>query len=323
MSNPMFDVVRADLEALEEGLLDAVGSPYGLVTEIGTHLVHAGGKRIRPGLCILAARSGKNFSLEHILPLAETLELIHTASLVHDDVIDGAGTRRGAETANARWGSQIAILSGDYIFARAFALIATEGYGGYILKRLSELVCNLSIGEIIQNEMIYKASRDLDAYYERIQKKTADFLEICCELGAVVGGLDPADAKALARYGHAIGMAFQITDDILDILQTEEQIGKPAGNDIRQGIVTLPVIRALSVSSDAKELETIVTNRKMTDEDVRRALAIVRETDGVDFAMKRADDYLAHAKVILPASLPKEVREAYEMVADFIGDRDF
>lgn len=319
----MFDVVRADLEALEEGLLDAVGSPYGLVTEIGTHLVHAGGKRIRPGLCILAARSGKNFSLERILPLAETLELIHTASLVHDDVIDGAGTRRGAETANARWGSQIAILSGDYIFARAFALIATEGYGGYILKRLSELVCNLSIGEIIQNEMIYKASRDLDAYYERIQKKTADFLEICCELGAVVGGLDPADAKALARYGHAIGMAFQITDDILDILQTEEQIGKPAGNDIRQGIVTLPVIRALSVSSDAKELETIVTNRKMTDEDVRRALAIVRETDGVDFAMKRADDYLVHAKEILPASLPKEVREAYEMVADFIGDRDF
>lgn len=319
----MFDVVRADLEALEEGLLDAVGSPYGLVTEIGTHLVHAGGKRIRPGLCILAARSGKNFSLERILPLAETLELIHTASLVHDDVIDGAGTRRGAETANARWGSQIAILSGDYIFARAFALIATEGYGGYILKRLSELVCNLSIGEIIQNEMIYKASRDLDAYYERIQKKTADFLEICCELGAVVGDLDPADAKALARYGHAIGMAFQITDDILDILQTEEQIGKPAGNDIRQGIVTLPVIRALSVSSDAKELETIVTNRKMTDEDVRRALAIVRETDGVDFAMKRADDYLAHAKEILPASLPKEVREAYEMVADFIGDRDF
>lgn len=319
----MFDVVRADLEALEERLLDAVGSPYGLVTEIGTHLVHAGGKRIRPGLCILAARSGKNFSLERILPLAETLELIHTASLVHDDVIDGAGTRRGAETANARWGSQIAILSGDYIFARAFALIATEGYGGYILKRLSELVCNLSVGEIIQNEMIYKASRDLDAYYERIQKKTADFLEICCELGAVVGGLDPADAKALARYGHAIGMAFQITDDILDILQTEEQIGKPAGNDIRQGIVTLPVIRALSVSSDAKELETIVTNRKMTDEDVRRALAIVRETDGVDFAMKRADDYLAHAKEILPASLPKEVREAYEMVADFIGDRDF
>lgn len=319
----MFDVVRADLEALEEGLLDAVGSPYGLVTEIGTHLVHAGGKRIRPGLCILAARSGKNFSLERILPLAETLELIHTASLVHDDVIDGAGTRRGAETANARWGSQIAILSGDYIFARAFALIATEGYGGYILKRLSELVCNLSIGEIIQNEMIYKASRDLDAYYERIQKKTADFLEICCELGAVVGGLDPVDAKALARYGHAIGMAFQITDDILDILQTEEQIGKPAGNDIRQGIVTLPVIRALSVSSDAKELETIVTNRKMTDEDVRRALAIVRETDGVDFAMKRADDYLAYAKKILPASLSKEVREAYEMVADFIGDRDF
>ena len=319
----MFDVLKGDLEVLEEGLLEAVGSSHALVEEIGTHLVNAGGKRIRPGLCILSARGGKDFSLARVLPLAEALELIHTASLVHDDVIDGAGARRGSDTANARWGSQIAILSGDYIFARAFTLIATEGYDGCILKRLSELVCNLSVGEIIQNEIVYKASRDMDAYYERIQKKTADFFEICCELGAIVGGLPKEDTDALAEYGHSIGMAFQITDDILDVLQTAEHIGKPVGNDIRQGIVTLPVIRALTVSPDAAELEKIVTNRKMTDADVARALSIIRATDGVDFAMERVDAYLTRAKEVIPKTLPREIREAYEMVADFIGDRDF
>lgn len=319
----MFDVLKGDLEVLEEGLLEAVDSSNALVAQIGTHLVNSGGKRIRPGLCILSARGGKEFSLARVLPLAEALELIHTASLVHDDVIDGAGTRRGSATANARWGSQIAILSGDYIFARAFTLIAMEGYDGYILKRLSELVCNLSVGEIIQNEIVYKASRDMAAYYERIQKKTADFLEICCELGAMVGGLPEEDCAALAEYGHSIGMAFQITDDLLDVVQTAEHIGKPVGNDIRQGIVTLPAIRALSVSPDAAELGAIITNRRMTDGDVERALAIIRATDGVDFAMERVDAYLARAKEVIPRTLPKEIREAYEMVADFIGDRDF
>ena len=160
-------------------------------------------------------------------------------------------------------------------------------------------------------------------YYERIQKKTADFLEICCELGGLVGGMDKEAAEKLAEYGHCIGMAFQITDDLLDIEQTTEKIGKPAGNDIRQGIVTLPVIRALETSPDAKELEAIVTDMDMTDAMVERALTIVKATDGVDFAKAKADEYLARAKSALPDSLPEDIREAYEMVADFIGDRDF
>ena len=254
---------------------------------------------------------------------AQALELIHTASLVHDDVIDEADTRRGAATANARWNNQVAILSGDYIFARAFTLIAEEGYDPYVSKRLADLVCNLSVGEIIQDHAVYQASRGVADYYERIQKKTADFLEICCELGAMVGGMDREEMKKLAEYGHCIGMAFQITDDLLDIEQTAETIGKPAGNDIRQGIVTLPVIRALETSPDAEELERIVTDMEMTDEMVERALEIVKATDGVDFAKAKADEYLARAKAALPEGLPDAIREAYEMVADFIGDRDF
>ena len=323
LSNQMFDVIKGDLEVLEQGLQEAVTSTNDLVTEVGMHIVTSGGKRIRPALCLLSARGGRAFDLPHVLPLAEALELIHTASLVHDDVIDEADTRRGAATANARWNNQVAILSGDYIFARAFTLIAEEGYDPYVSKRLADLVCNLSVGEIIQDHAVYQASRGMADYYERIQKKTADFLEICCELGGLVGGMDREAMKKLAEYGHCIGMAFQITDDLLDIEQTAETIGKPAGNDIRQGIVTLPVIRAIETSPDAEELERIVTDMEMTDEMVERALEIVKATDGVDFAKAKADEYLARAKAALPEGLPDAIREAYEMVADFIGDRDF
>ena len=323
LSNQMFDVIKGNLEVLEQGLQEAVTSTNDLVTEVGMHIVTSGGKRIRPALCLLSARGGRAFDLPHVLPLAEALELIHTASLVHDDVIDEADTRRGAATANARWNNQVAILSGDYIFARAFTLIAEEGYDPYVSKRLADLVCNLSVGEIIQDHAVYQASRGVADYYERIQKKTADFLEICCELGAMVGGMDREEMKKLAEYGHCIGMAFQITDDLLDIEQTAETIGKPAGNDIRQGIVTLPVIRALETSPDAEKLERIVTDMEMTDEMVERALEIVKATDGVDFAKAKADEYLARAKAALPEGLPDAIREAYEMVADFIGDRDF
>lgn len=323
LSNQMFDVIKSDLEVLEQGLQEAVTSTNDLVTEVGMHIVTSGGKRIRPALCLLSARGGRAFDLPHVLPLAEALELIHTASLVHDDVIDEADTRRGAATANARWNNQVAILSGDYIFARAFTLIAEEGYDPYVSKRLADLVCNLSVGEIIQDHAVYQASRGMADYYERIQKKTADFLEICCELGAMIGGMDREEMKKLAEYGHCIGMAFQITDDLLDIEQTAETIGKPAGNDIRQGIVTLPVIRALETSPDAEKLERIVTDMEMTDEMVERALEIVKATDGVDFAKAKADEYLARAKAALPEGLPDAIREAYEMVADFIGDRDF
>ena len=158
LSNQMFDVIKGDLEVLEQGLQEAVTSTNDLVTEVGMHIVTSGGKRIRPALCLLSARGGRAFDLPHVLPLAEALELIHTASLVHDDVIDEADTRRGAATANARWNNQVAILSGDYIFARAFTLIAEEGYDPYVSKRLADLVCNLSVGEIIQDHAVYQAS---------------------------------------------------------------------------------------------------------------------------------------------------------------------
>jgi len=321
----MFDVIEEDLTVLEAALEAALSTDSALVSDIGAHLVSSGGKRLRPALFLLAARACADFDRDRAMPIAVALELIHTASLVHDDVIDEADTRRGAATTNAKWGNQVAILSGDYIFARAFKQVARVGYSSHIYMRLADLVCTLSEGEILQDHTVYQVPVSEDAYYERIRKKTADFLEICCELGAGIGGMSAEDTANFARYGHAIGMAFQITDDLLDLQQTAERIGKPAGRDLAQGYVTLPVIRALSVlgAGAREELTALITNPKMSEEEVARALTLVRSTDGIDYAQEQADAYLARAKEALPASLDPRIRETCLMAADFIGRREF
>ena len=323
MSKPLFNIIQDDLTELERTLVGALTSDEPLVHKIGAHLVNSGGKRLRPALCILAARGGDNFTLAHILPLAAALEMIHTASLVHDDVIDAAGTRRGKITANAKWGNQAAILSGDYIFARAFYLVANGNYDSYVAVRLAQLVENLATGEIMQDEHLYEPKVDWNGYYERIKKKTADFLEICCELGAAVGGLPKETSDGLAAYGHAIGMAFQITDDILDTWQDSSVLGKPAGNDIRQGIVTLPTLRALEVSPGRRELAKIISRRDMTEDMVETALSIIRTTDAREFSVAKADEFLQKAKAALPKNLPSNIYTAFTEAADFIGKRQF
>ncbi len=325
MKNDIFDVIQADLEAFEPALAASVVSETPLITDVGEHLVSSGGKRLRPALFLLAARGGTAFDRARAMPIAVALELIHTASLVHDDVIDEADTRRGAETTNAKWGNQVAILSGDYLFARAFKLVAEEGYDSSVYVKLAQLVCTLSEGEILQDHTVYQVPASEHAYYERIRKKTADFLEICCELGGAIGGMSAEDTQGMALYGHAIGMAFQITDDLLDYRQTSEHIGKPAGRDLAQGFVTLPVIRALEVLDAERrtELTSLITNPKMTDDEVARALEIVRMTDGLDYAQEQADAYLARAEAALPESLDERIRETCLMAADFIGRREF
>ena len=323
MANMMFDLIKQDLEALEKQLLEAVKSPVELVTEIGTHLVTAGGKRLRPAMYFLAARCGKSYNLDRAIHLAVALEMIHMASLVHDDVIDNADTRRGKATANARWGNQLSILSGDYLFANAFYLVASNNYGTRVNTQLARLICDLSAGEIIQNKEIYTACCDVDEYYERIACKTANFIAVSCQLGGDVAGLDEKFIDALYEYGYCIGMAFQLTDDLLDLTSDTEKLGKPAGNDILQGIATLPTIRALSVSPDKDELMSIVTNRNMTDADVARAIEIVKASDGIEFTKAKVEEFLDRARKVLPEEMPAEIREAYLMAADFIGGREF
>ena len=319
----IFHWIAPELELLEKTLGETLVSTAPLISEVGAHLVRSGGKRLRPALYLLSAKSCGGFDENKVTPLAAAIELIHMASLVHDDVIDQAQTRRGTLTANARWGNQVAVLTGDHMFAQAFALISNKGYSEDVGERLAALVQGLCAGEILQDSALYTADHNLEEYERRIAMKTADFLAICCELGGMVGGAPTEVCEGLKAYGKAIGMAFQITDDLLDVMGDEERIGKPAGNDIRQGVVTLPVICALETSPDRDELRAIVTDREMTDDMVVRAIDIVRASDGVMKARKRADKYLEEARHVLPEAVDVEARTAFLEAAAYIGQRDF
>lgn len=320
MNQELFALAQQDLAALEAELLSVVDSPVDLVHKISDHLVQAGGKRLRPALYFLCARSSGGQPAT-MMPLATAIEMIHMATLVHDDVVDSSNTRRGRPTANSLWGNQMSVLTGDYLFAKAFALIATQ-VNQNMLRVLADVICAMCEGEIIQNQFIFQLEQSEQEYYARIAKKTADFIAASCELGALSAGLTAEATNALRQYGYALGMAFQITDDILDVTASSVQIGKPAGNDLRQGIITLPVLRALTVAEERDSLRSLLEQKVvLNDEEVRQALDIVHASDGVAYAYAKVDGYLQQAKEVLPDCLKENFRETFCQVADFVNLR--
>ncbi|MEN6412436.1 MAG: polyprenyl synthetase family protein [Veillonellales bacterium] len=321
MNKKMFSTVQSDLELLEEELLSVIHSPVDLITDISNHLVQAGGKRLRPALYLICARDG-NGTLADIMPMAISIELIHMATLVHDDVIDNAMTRRGRPTANAQWNNQLPVLTGDYLFAKAFSLVATH-VDSIRLKVLTDVICSMCEGEIIQNRDSFNPGQSEPEYLVRIAKKTADFIAASCELGGLSAGLAAENVQAVREYGYDIGMAFQITDDILDVTASSEQLGKPAGNDLRQGIITLPVIYALEKSPDKEELRNILITRDMPEDMVKRGLTIIHATEAVEYSYSRVADYLAKARQVLPKALTDDTRQSLLAVADFVGLRKY
>lgn len=319
--NKIFGIVQEELMAVEKELYSVIQSPVDLVNDISSHLVQAGGKRLRPALYLLCARGG-NPNKNELLPMAVAIELIHMATLVHDDVIDNAATRRGRPTANARWGNHSSVLTGDYLFAKAFSTIAV-GAKQNMLKILTDVISTMCEGEIVQLQEAFNPEQNEADYRLRVAQKTANFIAASCELGALSGGLDERDVNQFREYGYALGMAFQITDDILDITASAEQLGKPVGNDLLQGIVTLPTLYALKTSSHSDELRSIIVNQNMSSEDVRRGLEIIHETDAIEYSYIQVSKYLQHARNSLSTTFNGPVREALLAVADFVGLRKY
>ena len=308
------EVAAKNLQVLEEQIRQAIGEdPF--IYEACEPLFK-GGKRLRPMLFLLCANAKGDFPQEKSMPLATTLELIHTASLVHDDIIDTSKKRRGVETANSKYGAQSAVLIGDYLFAKAFQLVAENNYGEEVSTILSKLVKNLCVGEIMQDRSLYKVPT-LAEYYTRINLKTAIFLSTCCRLGAIVSGMERREVDNLTAYGTNLGLAFQIIDDLLDFFGDEKVTGKPRGGDLKSGVITLPVLRALEVSDEATTLREIVTSGA----DVDGAIKIIQGTDAVDYCRTRAEAHIESARVNLPSTLRSSVARALEQVADFIVDR--
>ena len=308
------ETAAQNLHVLEEQIRQAIADdPF--IFEACAPLFK-GGKRLRPMLFLLCANSKENLPHEKTMPLAVALELIHTASLVHDDIIDTSKKRRGVETANSKYGAQIAVLVGDYLFAKAFQLVAENNYSRSVTTILSKLVKNLCVGEIRQDRSLYEVPT-LSEYYTRINLKTAIFLASCCRLGAIVADMDEREVDNLTAYGSGVGLAFQIIDDLLDFFGDEKVTGKPHGGDLKSGVITLPVIRALEVSDDADKLREIVTGGGNVD----AAIKIIRATDAVDYCRTRAEAHIDSARINLPLTLKPSVALALEKVADFIVDR--
>jgi len=320
-NKPIFEIVKADLIKLEAELISVIHSPEKLITDMSKHLVEAGGKRLRPALYFMCAQN-KVCDGEKLMTVAVAIELIHMATLVHDDVIDNSAIRRGRPTANSCWGNHSSVLIGDYLFAKAFSLVATK-VSNQMLKVLTDVICSMCEGEINQNRSTFNADQVEQDYLGRIAQKTADFIAASCELGALAANLSEKEVQDFREYGYCLGMAFQITDDILDITASSEQLGKPVGNDLRQGIVTLPVIYALENSVHSAELREIVKNPNMSEETIKRGLAIIHETEAIEYSYSRVAGYLKKARNIIPTSVDAESREAFTAVADFVGLRQY
>ena len=304
------------LVELERKLESAVGDDS-FISEACMPLLK-GGKRLRPILFLISSRAGGSSAYEKLLPLAAAIELIHTASLVHDDILDASKVRRGVSTANAKYGAQIAVLIGDYLFAKAFQFVAEGKFGDEVAEILSKLVKNLCIGEIKQDRSLFMVPT-LAEYYERITLKTAIFLSSCCRLGALTAGLDRSMVEALSSYGMSLGLAFQITDDMLDVFGDENLTGKKIGGDLKSGVITLPILRAL----ESEELHSIVTKKNISDAEVERAIEIVRASDALRYCRRRAEAHVEAARIILPSTIDRTVGKVLEQAAFFIVERSW
>lgn len=318
----IFDEIKNDLQLVEEELGRFVQHPDPLLNETSSHLLNAGGKRLRPAFALLSAKF-YNYDINKLLPLAMALELIHMASLVHDDVVDCALTRRGRPTVRANWGNRISMHTGDLLFGKSLLLIAKYQDTPLVAKVLSKTSVKMSEGEIEQIASAFKSDQSIKDYWYRIDRKTAMLIADSCQLGAVVCGAPKEIYMPLKRYGHRIGIAFQIIDDILDMVADQKELGKPIGGDLRQGIVTLPVIYALRHSPDKKRLVELVEKRDKTEAEINEAIDIVTNCGGIDYSNKVVDTYINKAKKELNKLPNASVKQTLALIADFVRYRRF
>jgi len=313
--------VRATLERVEVRLYEAVASADPLLNEAARHLVDAGGKRFRPLLVALAAQFGDPEAPE-VVAAAVVVELTHLATLYHDDVMDEAHVRRGADSANARWGNSIAILTGDFLFSRAADLAAQLGPEAVLIQ--ARTFSRLVHGQIAETV----GPRDADPvahHLEVITAKTGSLIGTSAEFGAMFSGASPAAAEALARYGDTIGVAFQLSDDLLDIASESVESGKTPGTDLREGVPTLPVLLALADESPdpaAVRLRKLLGRGPLTEPDaVSEALDLLRDSTALKRARETVRAYADRARGQLAVLPDRPARRALESLADFIADR--
>ena len=289
------DFVRNARPRVEAALRASVQADDAFLTEVSSHLIVAGGKRVRPLFAVASAAvdSAEPLVSDDAVRGGVAVELVHLGSLYHDDVIDEAVTRRTVESVNARWGNLTAILAGDFLLAKASEIAAS--LGTEVAGLLAATIGRLCEGEVGELRSAYDVERTEAAYLESIKGKTAALFATACRIGALVGGLPRDAVDALTRYGEAYGIAFQIVDDVLDVVASEEELGKPAGHDLVEGVYTLPVLRALDAQRELRER----LGRPLDGLQLDEALSVVRADGAVDAALSTAREYAQRAVIAL------------------------
>ncbi len=317
------DLVAADLQRVNRLVLERLQSEVSLIPELARHLIAAGGKRIRPMLTLVAAQLCGYPGTAHI-ELATAVEFIHTATLLHDDVIDESDLRRGAATANAVWGNKAPVLVGDFLFSRAFQLMVEAG-DLRVLDILANASAVIAEGEVAQLVTANDTETSEEAYLRVISAKTAALFEAACEISAVVAGRPESEARALAVYGANLGIAFQLVDDALDYSARQALLGKTVGDDFREGKITLPVILAFSRGTTAERAfwRRTLEEQDQRPEDLEEAQQLITHHKAIDDTLARATQFGDRARAALAIFPYSPARDALLDLIDFCIERAF
>lgn len=318
MSNYWIDYpdMQSELESVRQFMLDAISDAMPLVKEPLTEVIQSGGKMLRPAMVILGAKLGK-YKSKRVIPIAACVELLHTATLIHDDIIDESKLRRGIETIHSKYSKEVAVLVGDYVFAKTFDILAGD-YPAEMLKKLSYSIIKICEGELSQYANRYSDALDLDQYIAIIAGKTAALFSMSLFAGAYEAKVSNLTQRALIQAGYCIGMTFQIVDDCLDYLSKTSTIGKNVANDIKQGDMTLPLLFALQKDPSGM-LKELVFESSMTQENVAKIRELVIENGGVAMAEEKAREYAEDAMKAIAKLKKSQSRTILEaMVASIL-----
>ena len=315
----VFGLIRRDLLLVEEELERQSRSNLQILHHLNRYLLNSGGKRLRPALLLLAAKVFGEGTDNSIISMAAVMELLHTATLVHDDIIDGSEMRRGKKSVAAQWGNDIAVLLGDWLYMTAFET-SLQQRNLEVLDILTEATRKMTEGELLQLSLVGKLQITEEQHFEIVERKTGFLFSASCRLGGVMRGASTVEKAALEDYGMNLGIAFQLTDDLLDFTSNTQKLGKPVLSDLREGKVTLPLIRLLDRYPQYEELVSIA----MADNDdaAHKVLAILRECGQLEVARNEALSYAVRAEEALEALPENQYRQALSDIAQFVVERD-
>lgn len=314
----IYSPILEQLSLVEERLRDLADSSIPELEPLLEHALSHGGKRVRPALTLLASNICP-LSSESPIKMATGVELLHLATLIHDDTVDDADTRRGQASVSGRWGKEVAVLLGDYLFATSATLVCDTG-NLRVVRRFAETIMELASGELIEYFNTFNPQQELDRYYDRIYRKTASLFRTASETGAVLSAASEDQIQALSSYGYNIGMAFQVVDDLLDILGDEAELGKPVGNDLRQGVLTLPSIMLMQRYPEENPIPALFLGPGL-DGELERTLDMVKNSSIVPDCFAIIRDYCDEAIRALDTLPASESRDSLESMAAYVRER--